>query len=80
MSDYAVMATHCVVASLAAQAFQHSRVRQSSAKILFIALSCRGARYRELMLFVRIWKGLRNIAEQNLLCITYVVRTGKFDY
>jgi hypothetical protein len=47
---------------------------------LLIALSCRGAHYRELKPFVRIWKGLRNIAQQYLLCISDVVRTGKVDY
>ena len=47
---------------------------------LLIALSCGGARYRGLKPFVRIWKGLWNIAEQNLLCISDVVRTGKVDY
>ena len=31
---------------------------------LLVVLSCRGARYRELKPFVRILKGLRNIAEQ----------------
>jgi hypothetical protein len=44
---------------------------------LLIALSFWDSRYRELMPVVRISKGRRNVTEQNLLCISDVVRTGK---
>jgi hypothetical protein len=54
----------------------HAKPKQA----LLIGLSRKGARYREWNLFVRIWKGLRNITEQNLLCISDVVRTGMVGY
>jgi len=48
----------------AAHDFQHIPLTLSNMSYISFR---RGARYRELKPFVRIWKGFRNIAEQNLL-------------